>query len=258
MTEKNNQIFLSVVIPTYNEERRIGKTLANIQKFLSSQDYPYEVIVVDDGSKDTTCNIIQIISEGWPQICLITNPVNRGKGAVIKQGILNAHGQYILFTDADNATPIEQVERLLQFVPEYHIVIGSRHCSGAKIHIPQARHRIFLSRASNLLIRLLTVPGISDTQCGFKLFEKSAGKSIFSNVKLERFGFDFEALVIAQHLGYKFKELGIEWYNDPESKVRAGKEALRTLRDLLRVKYNLMRGVYSRTGYIHTFPFVEK
>lgn len=252
MTEKNN-IFLSVVIPTYNEERRIGKTLANIRKFLNSQNYPYEVVVVDDGSSDTTCNIVQIIAEGWPHIRLITNPVNRGKGAVVKQGVLNSHGQYILFTDADNATPIEQVNKLLKFVSDYQVIIGSRHCPGAKIHIPQARHRILLSRASNLLIRFLTVPGIYDTQCGFKLFEKSAGKSIFSNVKLERFGFDFEALVIAEHLGYKFKEVGIEWYNDPESKVRAGKEALRTLRDLLKVKYNLMRGNYSRTGYIHSF-----
>jgi dolichyl-phosphate beta-glucosyltransferase len=201
MTEKN-KIFLSVVIPAYNEERRIGKTLASARKFLSSQNYSYEVIVVDDGSRDTTRDIIRIISEGWPQIRLISNPVNRGKGAVVKQGVLSANGQYILFTDADNATPIEQVIKLLQFVPDYHIVIGSRHCLGAKIHIPQARHRIFLSRASNLLIRLLTVPGISDTQCGFKLFEKNAGKSIFSNVKLERFGFDFVALVISKHLGY--------------------------------------------------------
>jgi len=252
MTEKDN-IFLSVVIPTYNEERRIGRTLVIVREFLDSQNYPYEVIVVDDGSKDTTCSIVKIISESWLYIRLIANPINRGKGAVVKQGILNAQGKYILFTDADNATPIEQVKKLLEFVPHYQIVIGSRHCPGAKIHIPQARHRILLSRASNLLIRLLAVPGVYDTQCGFKLFERNAGKMIFSNVKLERFGFDFEALVIANHLGYRLKEVGIEWYNDPESKVRAGRESLRTLRDLLRVKLNLMRGVYSRAGYIHNF-----
>lgn len=252
MTEKND-IFLSVVIPAYNEERRIGRTLVMMKAFLDSQSYLYEVIVVDDGSQDTTCSIVKIISESWPHLRLMTNSMNRGKGAVVKQGVLNANGKYILFADADNATPIEQVKALLKFVPEYPIVIGSRHCPGAKIHIPQARHRIFLSRASNLLIRMLAVPGIFDTQCGFKLFEKNAGKMIFSNVKLERFGFDFEALVIAEHLGYKFKEVGIEWYNDPQSKVRAGRESLRTLRDLLRVKLNLMRGVYSRTGYIHNF-----
>ncbi|MBU1083091.1 glycosyltransferase family 2 protein [Patescibacteria group bacterium] len=258
MTEKNNSIFLSVVIPTYNEERRIGKTLVSVKQFLNSQNYPYEVIVVDDGSSDTTRSIIQIISEGWPHIRLITNTINRGKGAVVKQGVLNAQGQYILFTDADNATPIEQVSKLLQYVEEFPVVIGSRHCPGGKVHIPQARHRIILSRASNLLIRLLAVPGVWDTQCGFKLFERNAGQNIFANVQLEKWGFDFEALTIAAHLGYKFKEVGIEWYNSPESKVRAGREALRTLRDLLRVKSNLMRGVYSSTGYIHTFPITKR
>jgi len=250
--------FLSVVIPAYNEERRIGRTLAKMRKFLDAQQYTYEVLVVDDGSTDTTRPVVDIIAEGWPQLKLITNPANRGKGAVVRQGVLAARGQHILFTDADNATPIEQLDKLLPYIKEYPIIIGSRHCPGARIHIPQSLPRILLSRGSNLLIRFLAVPGIWDTQCGFKLFERNAGQNIFANVRLTRFGFDFEALVIAQHLGYRFKEVGINWYNDMESKVRTGREALRTLRDLFRVKLNLLQGKYSRVGYIHRTPLPRR
>ncbi|OGB74835.1 hypothetical protein A2810_00135 [candidate division Kazan bacterium RIFCSPHIGHO2_01_FULL_49_10] len=243
-------IYLSVVVPAYNEERRIGKTLAAMRQFLDRQSYVYEVIVVNDGSKDTTDAVVSIIAEGWPELKFISNSVNQGKGAVVKQGVLGAKGQYILFSDADNATPIEQVDKLLPYVTQYPVVIGSRYCRGAHVHIPQSRHRILLSRASNLLIRILAVPGIYDTQCGFKLFEQRAGKNIFANVKLDRFGFDFEVLVIARHLGYAFKEVGIDWYNDMESKVRTGREALRTLRDLLRVKLNLLRGRYNSSSVV--------
>lgn len=247
-----NKIYLSVVIPAYNEEKSIGKTLSLVRKFLDNQNYLYEITVVDDGSSDTTSAIVEIIAEGWPQLKMINNPVNKGKGAVVKQGVLNAIGKFILFMDADSATPIEEVDKLLKHTEEYPVVIGSRHCPGAKIHIPQARHRIILSRASNLLIRFLILPGIYDTQCGFKLLERNAGQNIFSNVQLERWGFDFEMLVIAKHLKYDFKEIGVDWYDDPDSKVRAGKEALKTLKELFKVKANLLKGEYSKSGYVKT------
>lgn len=254
----NGEIYLSVVVPAYNEERRIGKTLAAMRQFLDNQSYTYEVIVVNDGSKDTTEAVVNIIAEGWPQLKFISNPINRGKGAVVRQGVLAARGRYILFSDADNATPIDQINKLLFYADKYPVVVGSRYCAGAKVHIPQSRHRIILSRASNLLIRILAVPGIYDTQCGFKLFERNAGQNIFANVRLDRFGFDFEALVIARHLGYRFKEVGIDWYNDMESKVRTGREALRTLRDLFRVKLNLINGRYSQAGYVHKTPLPRR
>jgi len=249
----NQGIYLSVIIPTYNEEKNIGKTLTGVRKFLDAQGYGYEVVVVDDGSTDTTCSIVEIIAEGWPELKIISNEINQGKGAVVKQGVLSAKGKYILFMDADSATPIEEVDKLLAHVKKYPIVIGSRHCPGAKIHIPQARHRVILSRASNLLIRLLILPGIYDTQCGFKLLERNAGQNVFANVQLKRWGFDFEMLVIAKHLGYTFKEVGVNWYDDPDSKVRAGKEALKTLVELFKVKANLVKGVYSSTGYIRNY-----
>lgn len=245
------QLYLSVVIPAYNEERRIGKTLVAIRKYLDVQDYSYEVIVVSDGSTDTTIPIVSIIKEGWPELKMIDNKENKGKGAVVKQGVLASIGKYILFTDADNATPIEEVEKLFEHVDIYPIVFGSRYIKGSKIHIHQSRPRVILSRLSNILIRTVAVPGVWDTQCGFKLFERNAGKNIFANVQLEHFGFDIEAFVIAQKLRYRFKEVGINWYNDAETKVRTGREAVRTLIDLFRIRINLSRGKYNGVGYIY-------
>lgn len=252
------EVYLSVVIPAYNEERRIGKTLAQMRKYLDAQSYTYEVIVSDDGSVDTTIPVVKIIQEGWPQLKLITATENQGKGAAVKRAMLSARGKYLLFTDADNATPIEEIEKLWPYVDTFPIVFGSRHCRGAHIHIHQAQYRKLLSRASNLLIRVVAVPGIWDTQCGFKLFERNAGKNIFANVRLKRFGFDIEAFVIARQLGYPFREVGIEWYNDPDSRVRTGREAIRTLKDLFRIKINMLRGKYLQVGYIQDFTLPRR
>lgn len=247
-------IYLSVIIPAYNEERRIGKTLVAVRRYLDMQDFEYEVIVSDDGSRDTTIPIVQIIQEGWKQLRLVQAPCNQGKGAAVKRAILDAKGKWLLFTDADNATPIEELAKLLPYTKDFQIVFGSRHCPGAHIYIPQARHRIILSRLSNILIRILAVPGVYDTQCGFKLFERNAGKNVFANVTLNRFGFDFEALMIAKRLKYKMKEVGINWYNDEESKVRTSREAVRTLLDLFKIKWRMMRGMYDQVGYVHQAP----
>jgi len=252
------EVYLSVIIPAYNEERRIGKTLAQVRKYLDAQPYDYEIIVSDDGSQDTTIPIVKIIQEGWPQLRLMATVNNQGKGAVVKRAMLTAKGKYLLFTDADNATPIEEVEKFWPYVETFPIVFGSRHCRGAHIHIHQATHRKWLSRASNLLIRFVAVPGVWDTQCGFKLFERNAGKNIFANVKMERFGFDIEAFVIAQKLGYPFKEVGIDWYNDFDTRVRTGREAIRTLKDLFRIKWNIMNGRYDRVGYIQDFTLPRR
>ena len=240
----NELIFLSVVIPAYNEEGRIRGTLASLQEFLDGRTYSYEVLVINDGSTDATSEIVGNMARDWPQLKLISNSVNQGKGAVVRHGILSAQGQHILFSDADNATPIDQIDKLLSHIGQYHVVIGSRYCPGSIIHVAQAKHRVVLSRLSNLLIRWILLPGIYDTQCGFKLFQSQPAKQIFNLARINRFGFDFEVLAIAKHLGYNFKEIGVEWNDDPNSKVRAGKEALRTLRDLLKVKWNFLSGRY--------------
>lgn len=245
-----SQPYLSVVIPAYNEERRIGRTLAKVREYLDNQTFTYEVVVSDDGSHDTSTAIVKIIQEGWPNLRLILAPQNEGKGAAVKRGILATRGDYVLFTDADNATPIEEIEKLLPHIPQYPIIFGSRHIMGAKICVPQVKHRAWLSRLSNLLIRVVAVPGVWDTQCGFKLFQSRAAKNIFANVQLTRFGFDIEAFVIARELGYPYKEVGINWYNDFDSRVRAGREALRTLFDLFRIRYFISQGKYKRVGYV--------
>jgi len=238
--------YLSIIIPVYNEEQRIGKTLTIVRDYFNRQSYAYEVILVDDGSSDGGLAVIREFATLWPQLKITTNAINRGKGAVVRQGVLMAQGQTVLFMDADNSTPIEQIEKLLPYIEQYPAVIGSRHCPGGQVLVPQAPHRIWLSRMSNLLIRWFLLPGIYDTQCGFKLFQNVPAKEIFSRVKINRFGFDFEALAIANHLGYQFKEVGVDWYNDGASKVRAGRDALRTLRDLFLVKWNLWRGLYRK------------
>lgn len=242
-------IYLSVVIPVYNESERIGKTLALFRDYFDSKSYEYEVIVVDDGSTDTGLATIQKFAESWPQLRVVANTTNCGKGAVVRQGMLMALGEIILFTDADNSTPIEQIEKLLPNIEQYPVVFGSRHCPEGKILIPQSLHRVWLSRMSNLLIRWLAVPGIYDTQCGFKLFQREPAREIFERVTIDRFGFDFEALAIARYLGYSFKEVGVDWYNDGDSKVRAGRDAIRTLWDLFKVRRNLNAGVYKKKSY---------
>lgn len=245
-----NNLTLSVIFPAYNEESRLGKTLTLAREYLDKQDYDYEVIVVDDGSTDITAKLVEEFMRSWPQLKLIKQPKNLGKGAAVKAGVMAARGDFILFSDADGSTPIEEIERLWPYAKDWPVVIGSRHCPGAKVHIKQVWLRIWLSRASNLLIRVLAVPGIWDTQCGFKLFQQNAAKAIFSHVTIKKWGFDFESLVIAQHLSFRLKEIGINWYNDPQSSVKAGREAIRTLIDLFKIKLRLLRGGYDRIGYV--------
>jgi len=245
-----NDLKLSVIFPAYNEENRLGKTLTLVREYLDKQGYNYEVIVVDDGSTDVTAKLVEEFMRSWSRLKLIKQPKNMGKGAAVKTGIMAAKGDFILFSDSDGSTPIEEIERLWPYAKEWPVVIGSRHCPGAKVHIKQVWHRIWLSRGSNLLIRILAVPGIWDTQCGFKLFQHDAAKAIFSHVTVRRWGFDFESLLIARHLGFRIKEVGINWYNDPQSSVRAGKEAIKTLVDLFKIKLRLLRGGYDKIGYL--------
>ncbi len=246
--------YLSVVVPAFNEEKRIANTLLALKTYLDTRSYGYEVIVSDDGSSDQTVAVVTGLSREWPQLQVLTASSNQGKGAAVKRGVMKASGEWILFTDADNATPIEEIEKLLPHTADFPIVFGSRHIPGAHIHVAQARHRMVLSRLSNLLIRVLAVPGVYDTQCGFKLFKQTVAREIFSQVTLNRFGFDIEVLAIAKSYGYPAKEVGINWYNDFDSRVRAGREAIRTLTELLKIKKQLLTGHYKKvrsTGENH-------
>ncbi len=238
---------LSVVIPAYNEEHRIGKTLEVIGNYLRMQNYEYEILVVVDGAKDKTAEVVERYKQRIKNLNLIDNKENHGKGWVVKLGMLKAVGEYRLFTDADNSTSIEQIEKFWPYIGQkYDIVIGSIEVEGAQINEHAQWYRRAVGHWSKYLIR--TVAGlwnIHDTQRGFKLFSAAAATKIFSQAKIERFGFDIEILAVAKYLGYKVKEVPVIWNNSGESTVGL-KSYIEVFKDLLRIRWFLWTGVYKK------------
>lgn len=237
---------LSIVIPAYNEENRIKNTLLSIQDYISSNKINAEIIVVNDGSKDSTVEVVKSYQNKISNLKIIDLEKNCGKGAAVKQGVIASRGKLILFTDADNSTPIEEFGKLQKKLLENNaqIAIGSRYLQDSSVKIKQPMYRIFLGRAGNLLIRIFLIDGLRDTQCGFKLFTSDAAKNIFRFQKVTRFGFDMEALVVAGYLGYEIVEVPVSWFNSAESRVRPIKDAIITLKDLVYIKLNLWSGRY--------------
>lgn len=237
--------YLSVIIPAYNEDNRIKGTLEAIYNYLSRQNYAWEVIVVSDGSKDRTVDITAEFISNKPEISLIANTKNHGKGYVVRQGMLQAGGQYRLFTDADNSTSIEQIEKFWPYVEEgYDIVIGSIEITGAEIHERAQWYRRALGKYSKYIIRIIAgLWGIHDTQRGFKLFTAKAVNNIFSRTKIDRFGFDIEVLALAKKMGYKVKEVPVIWDNPADSKVNL-KSYFEVLKDLFKIRYYLWFNIY--------------
>lgn len=243
-----SEIYLSVIIPAYNEEKRIEKTVREIDKYLSKQNYSYEIIVVNDGSKDKTAKIIENLKLQISNLRLIDNKENRGKGAVVKQGMLEAKGKYRLFTDADNSTSIDHVEKMWpEFEKGADIVIGTRDgrdVKGACQAFPQPWWRRMLGDIFNILVKIICgLWEFWDTQCGFKCFTEKAAKEIFPKCTIERFSFDPEILVIAKKKGFKISKIPVYWINDPESKVRF-KSMVKMGIDLFKIRLNLIKGKY--------------
>lgn len=243
------QFDFSIVIPAYNEEHRIKGTLLLINDYIQTKKLSAEIITVSDGSTDKTNEVIESCKNKMQNLSSIYLRENHGKGHAVKCGVEMSRGKYILFADADNSTPIEELEKLLNALKNNRaqIAIGSRYLHGSKIQIKQPKLRFAIGRIGNLLISLFLLDGIKDTQCGFKLFEHKAAKEIFSMQKVKRFGFDMENLVIANLLGYKIVEVPVSWFNSPESRLRPIKDALITLKDLIRIKLNLWSGRYFKT-----------
>lgn len=237
---------LSVIIPAYNEENRIKGTLEAVYNYFSRQNYSWEVIVVSDGSKDRTVEIVSEFISNKPEISLVANTKNNGKGYVVRQGMLQAQGDFRLFTDADNSTSIEQIEKFLPYVEnkEYDIVIGSIEVPGAEIKENAQWYRRVLGKYSKYLIRVVAgLWNIHDTQRGFKLFSAASARNIFSRTKINRFGFDIEALALAKKMGYKIKELPVVWNNPGDSKVSL-KSYFGVLKDLFKIRYYLWFNIY--------------
>jgi len=242
MTDK---IHLSVVIPAYNEEKRIAATLLDIDKYLSKQNYIYEIVVVNDGSKDNTSQLVKKMQELVKNLRLIDNVENHGKGWVTKQGMLEAKGEYRIYVDADNAISIDQIENFWSYLKNYDVVIGSIGVRGAKIEEQAGWYRRFLGKISKYLIRIVAgLWEIHDTQRAFKLFPAKVAQDVFSRQTIYRWGFDIEILALAKKLGYKIKELPVTWINPGESKVTL-KSYIRTFWELLKIKWNLITDKYN-------------
>jgi len=235
--------YLSVVVPAYNEAKRLPKTLARVTEFLSQWGKPYEVLVIDDGSRDDTAACARAV--GDPHVTVLSNDTNRGKGYSVRRGMLRASGERRLMTDADLSTPIEEVLRLLKRMDEgYDVVIASRAVKGANIEVHQPWYRENMGRVFNLLVRLLTVPGLKDTQCGFKLFTARAAEIAFGLARLDGFSFDVEALFIARRLGYRIAEVPVTWRNDEATRVGVFRDSSRMFADLVLIRMNDWTGRY--------------
>jgi glycosyltransferase involved in cell wall biosynthesis len=243
MTENN--VHLSVIIPAYNEEDRIEKTLRAVDAYLSRQPHQYEIIVVNDGSRDRTAQVVKGMEPFVKNLRLIDNALNQGKGTAVKQGMLGAKGELRLFMDADNSTSVDQVERIfLAFQEGAEVAIGSRRAPGAVVAVHQSFLRENSGVIFNFIIRLLTGLPYKDTQAGFKAFSSRAAKEIFSRQTIDGFTFDAELLVIARQLSFSVKEVPIAWANDPKTHVKI-KSIIRMLFDVFKVRLNLALGKYA-------------
>jgi len=230
------QPFLSVVIPAFNEEPRISGTLSQVVDYLAGQDYGWEVVVADDGSTDQTAELVGQVIVAHPNVRILRLP-HRGKGWAVKHGMLAADGRYRLICDADLSVPIQQVERLLPPLQSgFDIVLGSREASGAvRIGEPVRRH--LMGRAFNQLVSRLAVPGLADTQCGFKCFTGETAQDLFRLLTIDGFAFDVELLYLARKRGLRFSEVGVDWYYRPQSKVRPIRDSLAMTLDLLKIRW---------------------
>jgi dolichyl-phosphate beta-glucosyltransferase len=228
---------ISIVIPAYNEEKRIGKTLKKVYEYFKEKKIEFEIIVVDDGSNDKTVEIVEKFSFDKKEIRILKHEKNMGKGAAVKTGILNAKGELILFTDADLSTPIEEFEKLKKEIENgYDIAIGSRGLKDSKIVIPQPFYRRIIGKIFPFLVRLIVINDFKDTQCGFKLFKKEAGKKIFSQLKTNGFAFDVEVLARGKKENFKIIEVPVVWINSPYSSVKIFKDSFKMFISLLKIR----------------------
>lgn len=242
-----SKIYLSVIIPAYNEEKRISRTIEDIENYLKNQNFESEIIIVSDGSTDKTVEVVKSFSNKFKNLKIIDYKENKGKGFGVREGILKAQGEFRIFTDADNSTPISEIEKFWkEFEMGADIVIGSREIKGAILDPPQPLFRRFVGECFKFLRKIIIgLWEIQDTQCGFKCFKKETVERVFPKCKIDRFAFDPEILILAKKAGYKIKEVPIYWRNDLMSKVKI-KSIFKMAIDLIKIRLNLILGKYGQ------------
>ena len=242
--------YLSVIIPAYREAERISENLLEIENYLSSKNYTYEVLVVTDGSPDATAEIARTHSDRVKNLRVIENKENHGKGFVVRQGLLESRGEIRLFLDADGSTSITHLDAFLpEFKKGFDVVMGSRDIEGAFVQVPQPKIRILMGNMGNWAIRIvLGLWSYPDTQCGFKMLNEKAAQSVASRMVVDRFGFDFELIILAKKLGFKIKQMPVRWLNEEGSTVGGlfGPNGfLQVLIDLFKTRMRLWGGKYN-------------
>jgi glycosyltransferase involved in cell wall biosynthesis len=248
-----NPLLLSIVIPAYNEERRLPQSLAQIDAFLAAQPYSAEVIVVDNASSDRTAEVVRAFASSHAYVTLLYEG-RRGKGAAVRTGMLAGRGQFLFICDADLSMPITEINKFLPpTLDSYDVAIASREAPGA-VRYEEPEYRHIMGRVFNLIVRILAIPGFQDTQCGFKCFRRDADRDIFPAQTMEGFGFDVEVLFIALQRGYRVVEVPIHWYYRANSRVSPIRDSIRMFRDVVQVRLNGWRGRYNRPPHVQAGP----
>ncbi len=236
--------FLSVIIPAFNEARRLHGSLGRIIEIVAARDYHAEVVIVDNASSDETKDVVMKFCTRYPFIKYLYE-ATRGKGAAVRSGILAGRGEYLLVCDADMAVPIEEVVRLLPpGLQHCDVAVGSREVVGAKRH-NEPWHRHVMGRIFNRIVRMLILPGLQDTQCGFKCFRREIARDLFSSGRINGWSFDVEILHIARSRGYRITEVPVDWYYKEESKISPLRDTWLMLREIIEILRNSKKGLYN-------------
>jgi dolichyl-phosphate beta-glucosyltransferase len=238
---------ISVVVPAYNEERRLERMLLEALVYFRQRGTVPEILVVDDGSRDHTSGVVGRLARAWPELRLIRLAQNHGKGYAVRTGVVNAVGSSVLLADADGATPIAELERLEEALHQGNdVAIGSRAIADAGVQIERRWYRHVMGRTFHRLVETLTVKGVRDTQCGFKLFRGVVAHDLFSRMRMSGFSFDVEVLLMAQRRGYRIAEIPVNWIHQPGSKINVVWDSIRMAADLFAIRTNCMRGEYDK------------
>ncbi len=242
-----SSVDLSIVVPAYNEEHRVLPTLERLHAFLAAQPLTWEIVVVDDGSTDRTCGVVALAMARIPNLVLVRQSPNRGKGAAVRRGMLAARGAVRVMCDADGSMAPDQLPRLLAPIArgEAAIAIGSRYAPGASTDAQQPWWRVAWSRIANKMVQRALVPGIRDTQCGFKAFTAPVAIELFRVARIDGWAFDLEILALARRAGITVAEVGVAWRDDRRSRVNPLKDLWKVVREAVTIRRNLRRGTYS-------------